>query len=139
MKTKVVTFTILLLFYIWRLTISFRLLVAHALTTSRSVVSFSLLTRPPGDLFSTPRVGSRHPLHRDMGGGGASRDLIRQGVSKLGVCVMQSNHAVLHRRSQVSQLIHLVAQRLNHTAVLYAAGVAVVKHRVELEEKTTGF
>lgn len=82
--------------------------MAHALTTSRSVVSFSLLTRPPGDLFSTPRVGSRHPLHRDMGGGGASRDLIRQGVSKLGVCVMQSNHAVLHRRSQVSQLIHLV-------------------------------
>lgn len=81
-----------------------------------------------------------------MGGGGASRDLIRQGVSKLGGCVMQSNHAVLHRRSlgtgdghQVSQLIHLVAQRLNHTAVLYAAGVAVVKHRVELEEKTTGF
>lgn len=105
-----------------------------------AVISFSLLMKPPARrpliCLAISLVDPRHLLHRDMVGGGASRDLISQDIKDWSV--MQCSSQRSRDGCQViSQLIHLL--RGVHGRPFYTAGVAVITHRVELLEETDGF
>ena len=90
--------------------------------------------RRPVICLAISLVGPRQLLHRDMVGGGASRDLIRQDIKDWSV--MQCSSRRPRDGCQViSQLSHLL--RGVHGRPFYTAGVAVVTRRVELEEKLT--